>query len=119
MNPYRHHLIAQTLALLPTHRAICLAAYAAHRQQGPCPPVWRLFKFYQYRRRQQALNWLLDAVARSLQGHCTVGAYLQSRSIEPATLLYVRTTYLQDLLNHTKKDNPTLAFEDYLPNQPL
>ena len=32
-----------------------------------------------------------------------------------ATLLHVRTAYLQDLLNHTKEDNPTLNFEDYLP----
>ena len=54
MNPYRHHLITQTLALLPICRLICPAAYVAHRQQGLCPPVWRPFKFYQYRRRQQA-----------------------------------------------------------------
>ena len=121
MNPYRHHLIAQTLALLPKWRSICYAAYAAHRQQGPCPPVWRPFKFYQYRRRQQALRWLLDAVARSLQGHMFVGTYFQAQGLpdRSATLLHVRTTYLQDLLNHTKEDNPTLAFEDYLPNQPL
>ena len=119
MNPYRHHLITQTLALLPSKRFICLAAYAAHRQQGPCPPVWRPFRLYQYRRRQQALRWLLDAVARSLQGHKFVGSYLQSRSIKPATLLHVRTTYLQDLLNHTKEDNPTLQFEDYLPTHSL
>ena len=118
MNTYRHPLITQTLALLPVHRAICLAAYAAHRQQGPCPPVWRPFKFYQYRRRQQALRWLLDAVARSLQGHKFVSDYLQSRSIKPANLLHVRTTYLQDLLNHTTKDNPTLKFEDYLLTKP-
>ena len=116
---YRHHLITQTLAFLPAHRAICFAAYAVHRQQGPCPPVWRPFKFYQYRRRQQALKWLLDAVARSLRGHMFVESYFQSRSIKPATLLHVRTAYLQDLLNHTKEDDPTLAFEDYLPNQPL
>ena len=115
---YRHHLITQTLAFLPSKRAICYAAYAAHRQQGTCPPVWRPFKLYQYRRRQQALKWLLDAVARSLQGHMFVSSYLQSRSIKPATLLHVRTTYLQDLLNHTTEDNPTLAFEDYLPTQP-
>ena len=119
MNPYRHHLITQTLALLPAHRAICLAAYAAHRQQGPCPPVWRPFKFYQYRRRQQALRWLLDAVARSLQGHMFVSDYLQSLSIKPANLLHIRTAYLQDLLNHTTEDSPTLQFEDYLPTQPL
>ena len=121
MNTYRHHLITQTLALLPAHRAICLAARAAHRQQGPCPPVWRPFKFYQYRRRQQALRWLLDAVARSLQGHMFVGNYLQAQGLpdRSATLLHVRTTYLQDLLNHTMEDSPTLAFEDYLPNQPL
>ena len=116
---YRHQLITQTLALLPVHRMICLAAYAAHRQQGPCPPVWRPFKFYQYRRRQQALRWLLDAVARSLQGHMFVSDYLQSHFTKPATLLHVRTIYLQDLLNHTKEDNPTLAFEDYLPTQPI
>ena len=122
MSTYRHHLITQTLALLPAHLSICFAAraaaYAAHRQQGPCPPVWRPFKFYQYRRRQQALRWLLDAVARSLQGHMFVESYLQSRSIKPATLLHVRTTYLQDLLNHTTEDNPTLNFEDYLPTEP-
>ena len=35
-----------------------------------------------------------------------------------ATLLHVRTTYLQDLLNHTTEDNPTLNFEDYLPTEP-
>ena len=119
MNPYRHHLITQTLALLPVHLSICLAAYAAHRQQGPCPPVWRPFKLYQYRRRQQALKWLLDAVARSLQGHFTVDSYFRSQTLTQATLLHVRTAYLQDLLNHTKEDNPTLQFEDYLPNQPL
>ena len=119
MNPYRHHLIIQTLALLPKWRSICYAAYAAHRQQGPCPPVWRPFKFYQYRRRQQALKWLLDAVVLSLQGHMFVRSYLQSRSIKPDNLLHVRTTYLQDLLNHTKEDSPTLQFEDYLPTQPL
>ena len=119
MNPYRHHLITQTLALLPSERLICLAAYAAHRQQGPCPPVWRLFKLYQYRRRQQALKWLLDAVVLSLQGHMFVKSYLQSRSIKPDNLLHVRTTYLQDLLNHTKEDSPTLAFEDYLPPHSL
>jgi hypothetical protein len=65
------------------------------------------------------LRWLLDAVARSLQGHVFVSDYLQSRSIKPATLLSVRTAYLQDLLNHTTEDNPTLQFEDYLPTQPL
>ena len=125
MNRYRHHLIIQTLALLPaTRRMICLAARAAHLQQGPCPPVWRLFKLYQYRRRQQALRWLLDAVARSLHEHYTVGIYLgdplPNMSDMPlddyrATLLSVRTAYLQDLLNHTTEDNPTLQFEDYLP----
>ena len=125
MNPYRHHLITQTLALLPKHISICLAAYGAHRQQGPCPPVWRPFKLYQYRRRQQALRWLLDAVARSLQGYMFVGFYLgallpdRSAADYRATLLHVRTAYLQDLLNHTKEDSPTLAFEDYLPTQPL
>ena len=128
MNTYRHHLITQTLAFLPAHRAICYAARAAHLQQGPCPPVWRPFKLYQYRRRQQALNWLLDAVARSLQGHCTVGTYLgdllPNMSDMPlddyrATLLSVRTSYLQDLRNHTTEDSPTLQFEDYLPTQPL
>ena len=128
MDTYRHHLITQTLALLQTHRQICLAAYAAHRQQGPCPPVWRLFKLYQYRRRQQALRWLLDAVARSLHGHYTVGIYLgdplhnmpdMPLDDYQATLLHVRTTYLQDLLNHTTEDSPTLQFEDYLPTQPL
>ena len=122
MNPYRHHLITQTLALLPVHHMICLAAYAAHRQQGPCPPVWRPFKFYQYRRRQQALRWLLDAVARSLQGHMFVSFYLGGLLLDIsvddrwATVMHVRTTYLQDLLNHTTEDSPTLAFEDYLPN---
>ena len=124
MNTYRHHLITQTLALLPVPLPICLAAYAAHRQQGPCPPVWRPFKFYQYRRRQQALRWLLDAVARSLQGHMFVGSYLGAflpdMSVDDyrATLLHVRTAYLQDLLNHTTEDNPTLQFEDYLPDKP-
>ena len=36
-----------------------------------------------------------------------------------ATILRVRTTYLQDLLNHTTEDNPTLKFEDYLPTNQL
>ena len=36
-----------------------------------------------------------------------------------ATLLHVRTAYLQDLLNHTTEDNPKLAFEDYLPIKPI
>ena len=119
MNLYRHRLITQTLAHLPSKRAICLAALAAHRQQGPCPPVWQPYLLYQYRRRQQALRWILDAVARSLQGHMLVSSYLQSRSIEPDNLLHVRTAYLQDLLNHTTEDNPALQFEDYLPTQPL
>ena len=125
MNPYRHHLITQTLALLPSKRLICLAARAAHRQQGPCPPVWRPYLLYQYRRRQQALRWLLDVVARSLQGYMFVSFYLgallpdKSAADYLATLLHVRTTYLQDLLNHTTEDNPTLQFEDYLPTPPL
>ena len=127
MNPYRHHLITQTLAFLPSKRAICYTAYIAHLhlQQGTCPPVWRPFKLYQYRRRQQALRWLLDAVARSLQGHMFVssylGAFLLDMSVDDrwATVMHVRTTYLQDLLNHTTEDNPTLQFEDYLPTQPL
>ena len=121
MNPYRHHLITQTLALLPAHRAICYAARAAHLQQGPCPPVWRPFKLYQYRRRQQALNWLLDAVARSLQGHMFVGTYFQAQGLPDrwATVMHVRTAYLQDLLNHTTEDYPTLQFEDYLPPHSL
>ena len=119
MNRYRHHLTTQTLALLPVRRMICSAAYVAHRQQGPCPPLWRPVKLYQYLRRQQALKWLLDAVVRSLQGHMLVGSYLQSRSIEPANLLHVRTNYLQNLLNHTKEDSPKLAFEDYLPTHSL
>lgn len=38
MNPYRRHIIIQTLALLPSKRMICPAARAAHRQQGSCPP---------------------------------------------------------------------------------
>ena len=124
MNPYRHRPITQTLALLPSSRMICLAAYAAHRQQGPCPPVWRPFKLYQYLRRRQALNWLLDAVVRSLRGHRIVGGYLgdlllgMSADDYRATLLSVRTAYLQDLLNHTKEDSPTLQFEDYLPTPP-
>ncbi len=118
MNPYRHHLITQTLALLPSKRAICYAARAAYLQQGLCPPVWRPFKLYQYRRRQQALRWLLDAVVLSLQGHMFVRSYLQSRSIKPDNLLHVRTAYLQDLLNHTTEDSPTLQFEDYLPTKP-
>ena len=118
MNPYRHHLIPQTLALLPIHRRISPAAYAAHRQQGPCPPLWRPVKLYQYHRRQQALDWLIDAVVRSLQGRMFAGSYLRSQDppSRPATLLHVRAAYLQDLLNHTKEDNPTLKFEDYLPN---
>ena len=121
MNTYRHHLITQTLALLPVRRMICSAAYVAHRQQGPCPSVWRPYLLYQYRRRQQALRWLLDAVARSLQGHMSVGFYLGAllpdMSIDDyrATIMHIRTAYLQDLLNHTTEDNPTLAFEDYLP----
>ena len=118
MNTYRHHLIIQTLALLPKWRSICYAAYAAHRQQGPCPPVWRPYLLYQYLRRKQALNWLLDAVDRSLQGYMFVSFYLGAQGLpdRSATLLHVRTTYLQDLLNHTTEDNPTLAFEDYLPD---
>ena len=113
---YRHRLITQTLDLLPSRMLICSAARAAHRQQGPFPSLWRPVKLYQYLRRQQALMWLLDAVARSLQGHFTVGSYLGDLLPDrPATLLHVRTTYLQDLLNHTKEDNPTLKFEDYLP----
>ncbi len=121
---YRHHLIPQTRALLPSQRPICLAARAAHRQQGTCPPPWRPVKLYQYLRRRQALNWLLDAVVRSLRGHHLVSGYLGDLLItQPpenyrATLLHVRTTYLQDLLNHTTEDNPTLAFEDYLPTEP-
>ena len=117
---YRHRLITQTLALLPSRMLICPAARAAHRQQGPCPPLWRPVKFYQYLRRKQALNWLLDAVAWSLQGHFTVGSYFRSQTLTltQATLLRVRTAYLQDLLNHTKEDNPTLQFEDYLPTTP-
>ena len=124
MNPYRHHLIIQTLANLPSKRLIYLAARAAHRQQGPCPPLWRPYLFYQYLRRRQALNWLLDAVVRSLRGHLIVGAYLgdlllgMSADDYLATLLSVRTAYLRDLLNHTKEDNPALQFEDYLPTEP-
>ena len=124
MNPYRHHLITQTLALLPSKRLICLAARDAHRQQGRCPPPWRPYLLYQYLRRQQALRWLLDAVARSLQGHTLVssylGALLPDMSVDDyrATIMHVRTTYLQNLLNHTKEDNPKLAFEDYLPTKP-
>ena len=125
MHPYRHRLITQTLANLPVRHTICSAARAAHRQQGPCPPLWRPVKFYQYQRRKQALSWLLGAVARSLQGHSTVSFYLvhllPNTSLDDyvAALLHVRTTYLQDLLNHTTEDNPTLQFEDYLPTQPL
>ena len=125
MNTYRHHIITQTLALLPFRMLICPAAHAAHRQQGTCPPPWRPVKLYQYLRRRQALNWLLDAVVRSLRGHHIVSGYLGDLLItQPpenyrATLLHVRTTYLQDLLNHTTEDNPTLAFEDYLPTQPI
>jgi hypothetical protein len=125
MNTYRHQLITQALALLPSGRPICSAAYAAHSQQGPRPPVWRPVKLYQYPRRKQALDWLLAAVARSLQGHCTVGSYLgdilpkMSTDDYLATLLSIRTAYLQDLLNHTEEDNPALKFEDYLPTQPL
>ena len=121
---YRHHLITQTLANLPVRHTICSAAYVAHRQQGPCPPVWRPFKLYQYRRRQQALRWLLDAVARSLQGHMFVGfylgAFLPDMSVDDyrATLQHVRTAYLQDLLNYTEEDSPTLKFEEYLPIPP-
>ena len=125
MNLYRHHLITQTLANLPARLAICLAAYVAHRQQGPCPPLWCPVKLYQYQRRKQAPNWLLGAVVRSLQGHMSVGIYLGAllpdMSVDDyrANLLHVRTTYLQDLLNHTTEDSPTLQFEDYLPTQPL
>ena len=125
MNTYRHHLITQTLALLPAHRAICYAARAAHLQQGPCPPVWRPFKLYQYLRRQQALSWLLGCVRRSLQGHTLVSSYLGALLPDTpvddyqATFLHVRTTYLQDLLNHTTEDYPTLQFEDYLPTHSL
>ena len=125
MSTYRHRLITQTLAHLPSKRAICLAALAAHRQQGPCQPVWRPYLLYQYLRRRQALNWLLDAVVRSLRGHRIVGGYLgdlllgMSADDYRATLLSVRTAYLQDLLNHTTEDSPTLQFEGYLPTQPL
>ncbi len=121
MNPYRHQLITQTLALLPSKRMICLAAYAAYLQQDLCPPVWRPFKFYQYLRRQQALSWLLGCVRRSLRGHTLVssylGALLPDMSVDDyrATVMHVRTAYLQDLLNHTTEDSPTLQFEDYLP----
>ena len=99
------------------HRAICYAAYAAHLQQGPCPPVWRPYLLYQYLHRQQALKWLLDVVARSLQGHVFVGTYFQAQGLPDrwATIMHVRTAYLQDLLNHTTEDSPKLAFEDYLP----
>ena len=126
---HRQHLITQTLANLPVRRLICLAACAAHRQQGTCPPLWRPFKLYQYLRRKQALNWLLGCVRRSLQGHTLVSSYLGallpdiSANDYRATSLSVRTAYLQDLLNHTTEDNPTLNFEDYLPEnlptQPL
>ena len=118
MNPYRHRLITQTLALLPSKQLICSAAIDAHRQQGLWPPDGRPCQLYQYRRRQQALSWLLDAVARSLQGHEFLDSYLRSQNLpnHQATLLHVRTAYLQDLLNHTKEDSPTLAFEDYLPD---
>lgn len=116
---HRQHLITQTLANLPSKRFICLAACAAHRQQGTCPPLWRPFKLYQYLRRKQALNWLLGCVRRSLQGHTLVSSYLGAQGLptKTDTLLHVRTAYLQDLLNHTKEDNPTLNFEDYLPTQ--
>ena len=117
MNRYRHHLITQTLASLSFKRSICYAARAAHAQQGPCPPVWRPYLLYQYHRRQRALKWLLDAVARSLQGHMFVGTYFRSQGLPDlsAALLHVRTAYLQDLLNHTTEDSPTLKFEGYLP----
>ena len=115
MNPYRHRLITQTLALLPS-RTICYAAYVAYRQQGTCPPLWRPFKLYQYRRRQEALSWLLGAVSRSLQGHMFVDFYLRSQTLTQTltqdTLLHIRTAYLQDLLNYTEEDSPTLKFED-------
>ena len=119
MNPYRHRLIIQTLANLPSKRLIYLAAHAAQRQQGTCPPPWRPYLLYQYLRRRQALKWLLDAVARSLQGHRTVDSYFRSQTLTQATLLHVRTAYLQDLLNHTTEDSPTPQFEDYLPTHPL
>ena len=35
MNTYRHRLITQKLALLPSKRLIFVAARDAHRQQGP------------------------------------------------------------------------------------
>ena len=47
-----------------------------------------------------------------------LGAHLPNMHVR-ATLLRVRTTYLQDLLSHTTEDSPTLQFEDYLPTQPL
>ena len=125
MNTYRHHLITQTLAHLPAKNMICVAALVAHRQQGTCPPLWRPVKLYQYLHRKQALKWLLDAVARSLQGRSTVASYLGDLLLNMpprsylATLLHVRTAYLQDLLNYTTEDSPTLQFEDYLPTQPL
>ena len=121
---HRHQLITQALALLPSGRPICSAAYAAHSQQGPRPPVWRPVKLYQYQRRKQALNWLLGAVVRSLQGHMSVGSYLgallpdMSADDYRATLQHVRAAYLQDLLNHTTEDYPTLQFEDGLPTKP-
>ena len=48
----------------------------------------------------------------------SVGTYFRAQDLpdRSATLLHVRTAYLQDLLNHTKEDSPTLQFEDYLPD---
>ena len=123
MHPYRETLIRQTLACLPEHRMLCLAALDAHRQQGPCPPLWCPVARHQYRRRQEALRWLQAAVRRSLQGHWTVVFYLLSDSFLPpdtpnlttVTIAYnVRERWLTALLEHTDDPAPNLAFEDFI-----
>lgn len=122
MHPYREALLKQTLANLPEHRMICLAALEADRQQGPCPPLWRPVARHQYRRRQEALRWLQAAVRRSLQGHWTVVFYLLSGFLPPntpnptaAAIAYkVRERWLTALLDHTDDPAPKLAFEDFI-----
>lgn len=122
MHPYREALVLQTLACLPEHRMICLAALDAHRQQGPCPPLWRPVARYKYRRQQEALRWLQAAVRRSLQGHFSATFYLLSGFLPPNTpnlttvaIAYkVRERWLTALLDHTGDPDPKLAFEDFI-----
>ena len=119
---YREALIRQTLAHLPEHRMICLAAASAVAEQGLCPPLWRPVALYRYCRRRQALRWLQAAIRRSLQGHWTVTLYLLSGFLPPntpnlttAAIAYkVRERWLTALLEHTDDPAPKLAFEDFI-----